>query len=103
MPTTFRTQGREYSRAALIDSAHLASVSALPIAPRRRQRQAAASVAEHFDCYTWHRAPKLAKSESAIAETANDHWLPATLNYPDRRVNGTLVPLDIGCTVFAHV
>lgn len=58
---------------------------------------------KHLDCDSWHCAPKLAKSESAIAEAANNHWLPATLNYPDRRVNGTLVTLDIDCTVFAHV
>ena|ERR1700691_1452027 len=58
---------------------------------------------EHFDCYTWHGSPKLAKSESAITEAANNHWHPATINYPDCRVNGTPVPHDIDCTVFAHV
>jgi len=41
--------------------------------------------------HSWHDASKVAKSEGAIAEAANNHWLPATLNYPDRCVNGTLV------------
>jgi hypothetical protein len=58
---------------------------------------------EDLDCYSWHGASKVAKSEGAIAEAANNHWFPATLNYPDRRVNGTLVSFDVDCTVFAHV
>jgi hypothetical protein len=58
---------------------------------------------EHLDCYSWHGAPKVAKSEGAIAEAANNHWLPATLNYANRSVNGTLVSFDVACTAFVHV
>jgi predicted enzyme related to lactoylglutathione lyase len=58
---------------------------------------------EHLDCYSWHGAPKVAKSEGAIAEAANNHRLPATLNYPDRRVNRTLVSFDIACSAFVHI
>jgi len=57
---------------------------------------------EHLDCYSWHGAPKVAKSEGAIAEAANNHCLPATLNSPDRRVNRTLVLFDIACSAFVH-
>jgi predicted enzyme related to lactoylglutathione lyase len=58
---------------------------------------------EHLDCYSWHGAPKATKSEGATAEAANNHWLPATLNYANRSVNGTLVTFDIACTAFVHV
>jgi predicted enzyme related to lactoylglutathione lyase len=58
---------------------------------------------EHLDCYSWHGAPKVAKSEGAIAEAANNHWLPAPLNYPDRRVNRTLVSFDIACSALVHI
>jgi hypothetical protein len=65
-PTTLRTQGREYGRAASTDTACLASVSALLTVSRHFSFELPRVLPEHFDCYSWRGAPKLAKSESGI-------------------------------------
>jgi len=58
---------------------------------------------QHLDRHSRHGSPKFAQSEGAIAEAAENHWFPATLNHSDRRVNGTLVAFDMTFSLFAHV